>query len=163
ASGTEYAKEYQEKELAMLKQMDPVDRPGPSRGAGDAEGDELTAVAGSQANQFSALSDLVVESTQQVYATYCQRAHVPNMDLPIMECKEDILRMIETYSVVVIRGTTGCGKTTQVPQFLLNHCASTGTHCNIVVTQPRRIAAISVALRVCQERHWTPGSIVGYQ
>ncbi|XP_049276280.1 ATP-dependent RNA helicase TDRD9, partial [Rhipicephalus sanguineus] len=163
ASGTQYAKEYQEKELAMLKQTDPVDRPGPSRGAGDAAGDELTAVAGSQANQFSALSDLVVESTQQVYATYCQRAHVPNMDLPIMECKEDILRMVETYSVVVIRGTTGCGKTTQVPQFVLDHCASTGTHCNIVVTQPRRIAAISVAHRVCQERHWTLGSIVGYQ
>ncbi|XP_075723023.1 tudor domain containing 9 protein spindle E isoform X2 [Rhipicephalus microplus] len=164
ARGTEYAKEYQEKELAMLKEMDPVEQPGLFSSAGDATGDELSTVAGSVGvSQLPALSDLVVESTQQVYATYCQMAHVPNMDLPIMECKEDILRMIETYSVVVIRGTTGCGKTTQVPQFVLDHCASMGTHCNIVVTQPRRIAAISVAHRVCQERHWTLGSIVGYQ
>lgn len=163
SSGTEYAKEYQEKELALLKQMDPADQPGPSRGPGDSAGDELVGVAGSQSTQLAALSDLSVESTQQVYATYCQRAHVPNMDLPIMEHKEEILRMVETYSAVVIRGTTGCGKTTQVPQFLLDHCASMGTHCNIVVTQPRRIAAISVAHRVCQERHWTLGSIVGYQ
>ncbi|KAH8028387.1 hypothetical protein HPB51_016500 [Rhipicephalus microplus] len=163
--------------------MDPVEQPGLFSSAGDATGDELSTVAGSVGvSQLPALSDLVVESTQQVYATYCQMAHVPNMDLPIMECKEDvskaplvklmlvrfeckgsILRMIETYSVVVIRGTTGCGKTTQVPQFVLDHCASMGTHCNIVVTQPRRIAAISVAHRVCQERHWTLGSIVGYQ
>ncbi|XP_070385841.1 ATP-dependent RNA helicase TDRD9-like isoform X1 [Dermacentor albipictus] len=163
SSGTHYAKEYQEKELQLLKQLEPADQAGPSKRPGDAVGDDLLAVAGSQAGQSAALSDLAVESTQQIYATYCQRAHVPNMDLPIMECKEDVLRMVDTYSTVVIRGATGCGKTTQVPQFVLDHCASMGVHCNIVVTQPRRIAAISVARRVCQERQWTLGSIVGYQ
>ncbi|KAK8782311.1 hypothetical protein V5799_016348, partial [Amblyomma americanum] len=71
--------------------------------------------------------------------------------------------MVDTYPAVVIHGATGCGKTTQVPQFVLEHCASQGVHCNIVVTQPRRIAAISVANRVCQERQWTLGTIVGYQ
>lgn len=71
--------------------------------------------------------------------------------------------MVETYPVVVIQGATGCGKTTQVPQYILDHCASKGQHCNIVVTQPRRIAAISVARRVCQERGWSVGTVVGYQ
>lgn len=47
--------------------------------------------------------------------------------------------------VVVISGATGCGKTTQLPQFLLEDAVQTQQACNIVVTQPRRISAISVA------------------
>ncbi|KAH7942524.1 hypothetical protein HPB49_024825 [Dermacentor silvarum] len=163
SSGTGYAKEYRDKELQLLKQLEPVGLTGLSRPPKDAAGDDLLDVAGSHAGQSAALSDLAVESTQQIYATYCNQAHVPNIDLPIMEHKADVLRMVDTYSTVVIRGATGCGKTTQVPQFVLDHCASKGVHCNIVVTQPRRIAAISVAHRVCQERHWSLGSIVGYQ
>ena len=65
--------------------------------------------------------------------------------------------------VVVIKGQTGCGKTTQVPQFILDSCAASNVPCDIVVTQPRKIAAISVAKRVCAERGWQMGSIVGYQ
>ena len=50
-----------------------------------------------------------------------------------------------------------------MPQFILDECYRTKTPCNIVVTQPRRIAAISIAKRVCQERNWVLGSVVGYQ
>ena len=54
-------------------------------------------------------------------------------------------------------------KPVQVPQFILNECASTkAAECNIVVTQPRRIAAISIARRVSEERKWRLGSVVGY-
>ena len=71
--------------------------------------------------------------------------------------------MVESQQVTVIEGETGCGKTTQVPQYILDHYAAQGRYCNIVVTQPRRIAAISIARRVCSERQWQDGGICGYQ
>ena len=63
----------------------------------------------------------------------------------------------------MIQGETGSGKTTQVAQFILDHYAANNRYCNIVVTQPRRIAAISIARRVCAERGWQLGRICGYQ
>ncbi|KAG8368831.1 hypothetical protein BUALT_Bualt15G0087700 [Buddleja alternifolia] len=89
--------------------------------------------------------------------------------LPIAELKDEILHLLEENNVVVICGETGCGKTTQVPQYILDNMigAGRGGYCNIVCTQPRRIAAISVAERVADERcESSPGSknsLVGYQ
>lgn len=70
---------------------------------------------------------------------------------------------IQTAGIILIQGPTGCGKTTQVPQFIMGHCRSTKIPCNIVVTQPRRIAAINIAQRVCEERGWALGTVCGYQ
>lgn len=58
-----------------------------------------------------------------------------------------------------------CGKTTQVPQFILDqHLQSRDIHlCNIICTQPRRISAIAVAQRVADERAEKLGNSVGYQ
>ena len=65
--------------------------------------------------------------------------------------------------IVVLSGPTGCGKSTQVPQYLLDQHALERRHVNIVVTQPRKLAASSLARRVCQERKWMLGGLVGYQ
>ena len=67
--------------------------------------------------------------------------------------------------VVVVSGETGCGKTTQLPQFLLEDAIARGrgAEASIVCTQPRRIAAISVAQRVAEERGERLGESVGYQ
>ena len=67
--------------------------------------------------------------------------------------------------VVIVSGETGCGKTTQLPQFILEEAMSAGLGpaTNIVCTQPRRISAISVAKRVAQERGEAAGQTVGYR
>lgn len=59
-------------------------------------------------------------------------------------------------------GMTGCGKSTQVPQFLLDD-PRMGPTATIVCTQPRRISAISLAERVAEERCEPVGQSVGYQ
>ncbi|KAK4491260.1 hypothetical protein RD792_001996 [Penstemon davidsonii] len=66
--------------------------------------------------------------------------------LPIAELRGDILHLLEENNVVVISGETGCGKTTQVPQYILDNMieAGGGGYCNIICTQPRRIAVSGI-------------------
>ncbi|NWZ38525.1 DHX9 helicase, partial [Brachypodius atriceps] len=84
--------------------------------------------------------------------------------LPLKNFESEILDAVHHNSVVVIRGATGCGKTTQVPQYILDEYIRTNraAECNIVVTQPRRISAVSVAERVAYERGEEPGQSCGY-
>ncbi|KAG7277321.1 hypothetical protein CRUP_005855 [Coryphaenoides rupestris] len=77
-------------------------------------------------------------------------------------CRE-LISLIENNSVVVIRGATGSGKTTQLPQFILDHYSQKNAMCNIAVTQPRKIGASSIARWIATERKVTLGSLVGYQ
>ncbi|TRY69262.1 hypothetical protein TCAL_13343 [Tigriopus californicus] len=85
--------------------------------------------------------------------------------LPAFAMRDELLLLIRRHPVVVISGETGCGKTTQVPQFLLEDALLNGraSTTRIVCTQPRRISAISIAERVAQERHERLGQSVGYQ
>lgn len=89
--------------------------------------------------------------------------HTPDPNLSIVASRTAILRTIAAHPVTVLQGCTGCGKSTQLPQFLLDEARTRREHCNIVVTQPRRIAARSIAQRVANERKWECGSLVGYQ
>ncbi|GAB2223950.1 hypothetical protein Drorol1_Dr00004695 [Drosera rotundifolia] len=83
--------------------------------------------------------------------------------LPITSFRDVITSAVETHQVVLISGETGCGKTTQVPQFLLDHLWGKGEACKIICTQPRRISAISVAERISYERGENVGESVGYK
>lgn len=83
--------------------------------------------------------------------------------LPIYEYRADILNAINSNQVVVISGETGSGKTTQVPQYILEQYAAEQKPCRIICTQPRRLAATSIADRVSQERNDRIGNSVGYQ
>ncbi|XP_027331219.1 DExH-box ATP-dependent RNA helicase DExH6 isoform X3 [Abrus precatorius] len=83
--------------------------------------------------------------------------------LPIASFKDVITSTVESHQVVLISGETGCGKTTQVPQFILDHVWGKGEVCKIVCTQPRRISATSVSERIATERGETIGENVGFK
>ncbi|XP_039992620.1 ATP-dependent RNA helicase TDRD9 [Xiphias gladius] len=83
--------------------------------------------------------------------------------LPITKNRQELISLIENNSVVIIRGATGSGKTTQLPQYILDHYNEKNASCNIVVTQPRKIGATSIARWVATQRKCTLGSLVGYQ
>jgi len=57
------------------------------------------------------------------------------------------MRKMERNRVLVISGDTGCGKTTQVPKYILEKAEHLGQECKIICTQPRRIAAINISRR----------------
>lgn len=85
--------------------------------------------------------------------------------LPAFKMRTEFLKAVAENQVLVISGETGCGKTTQLPQYILEEGISSlrGAHYNIVCTQPRRISAISVAARIASERGESLGETVGYQ
>uniref|UniRef100_A0A803MJZ3 RNA helicase n=1 Tax=Chenopodium quinoa TaxID=63459 RepID=A0A803MJZ3_CHEQI len=85
--------------------------------------------------------------------------------LPAFNVRTEFLNAVAKNQVLVVSGETGCGKTTQLPQFILEEEISLlrGADCSIICTQPRRISAISVAARISSERGENLGETVGYQ
>ncbi|XP_048452932.1 ATP-dependent RNA helicase DHX29 [Rhincodon typus] len=89
--------------------------------------------------------------------------------LPVFQHRTQILETLRRHRVVVVAGETGSGKSTQIPQFILDDLLSSDTtQCNIICTQPRRISAVSLATRVCEELGCEEGpggknSLCGYQ
>ncbi|KAI5065119.1 hypothetical protein GOP47_0019814 [Adiantum capillus-veneris] len=85
--------------------------------------------------------------------------------LPAYKKRESLLTAVANNQVLVVSGETGCGKTTQLPQYILESEieAGRGGSCNIICTQPRRISAMSVAERVAAERGEPLGDSVGYK
>jgi ATP-dependent RNA helicase DHX29 len=88
--------------------------------------------------------------------------------LPVFGFRQSILATIDKHQVTIICGETGCGKSTQIPSYLLEHELSQGKPCKIFCTEPRRISAISLAQRVSEELGEGPKdlgsfrSLVGY-
>ncbi len=79
--------------------------------------------------------------------------------LPIYKHQQEINDALASHQVIVVQGPTGCGKTTQLPRILLRNPMITG---RIGLTQPRRIAAVSVSMRIAQEIGCELGGEVGY-
>jgi pre-mRNA-splicing factor ATP-dependent RNA helicase DHX15/PRP43 len=81
--------------------------------------------------------------------------------LPVYEFREELINKVKNHQCIIIEGETGSGKTTQVPQFLLSLLAIPGQK-SIACTQPRRVAAMSIAKRVSEEMDVPFGEEVGY-
>ena len=94
-----------------------------------------------------------------------ERMRSSRMTLPVYARAKDVISHIRDNEVTICMAATGSGKTTQVPQLILDDYIERGegARCNIICTQPRRLAAISVADRVAKERGETLGRTTGYQ
>ncbi|KAH8377425.1 hypothetical protein KR093_005401 [Drosophila rubida] len=108
---------------------------------------------------------LLKQLTERKEDTVYKTRYAARLKLPTMTQATDILKAVAEHQVVLIVGSTGCGKTTQVPQILLDDEIAQGraSACHIICTQPRRISAITVAERVSYERAEQLGQSVGYQ
>ncbi len=82
-------------------------------------------------------------------------------ELPVVQAREELLELIRAHQVVVVCGETGSGKTTQLPKLCLE--LGRGQRGLIGHTQPRRLAARSVANRIAQELDTRIGELVGYE
>src|SRR5271167_4199908 len=98
-------------------------------------------------------------------ARAARRAAMPPItypaELPVSQRKDDLAAAIRDHQVVIIAGETGSGKTTQIPKICLE--LGRGVKGQIGHTQPRRIAARTVADRIAAELATEPGQVVGYK
>jgi len=117
--------------------------------------------------------DNAADDTTQSISDNTARANMSNQEsdsyaviqqkrktLPVYQCRDELLQIIRENNVIVIVGETGSGKTTQLTQYL--HESGFTKNGKIGCTQPRRVAAMSVAKRVSEEIGCKLGSTVGY-
>ena len=97
---------------------------------------------------------------KQIRAHKAPRVSFPK-ELPISARSQEIIEAIQGNTVVIISGETGCGKSTQLPKMCLK--AGRGVAGMIACTQPRRIAAITIAHRIASEIKENLGLSVGYK
>ncbi|XP_027373029.1 ATP-dependent RNA helicase DHX33 isoform X2 [Bos indicus x Bos taurus] len=91
---------------------------------------------------------------------YPEAVEQQRRNLPIFQARGQLLAQLRNLDSAVLIGETGSGKTTQIPQYLYE--AGIGRQAIIAVTQPRRVAAISLATRVSDEKRTELGKLVGY-
>jgi HrpA-like RNA helicase len=84
-------------------------------------------------------------------------------ELPVYACRSQLLSTLRQHGTMVVKGETGSGKTTQIPQYLYEDGWTKKYGSMIAVTQPRRVAAMSVAERVAEEVGSSVGGRVGYR
>ncbi len=95
---------------------------------------------------------------RQQRAALAQHVSYPD-ELPITAKKDEIVAALKAHPVVIVAGETGSGKTTQLPKMFLE--AGLGARARIGCTQPRRVAALSIARRLAEEMHVGFGREVG--
>ncbi|MGB0732719.1 MAG: DEAD/DEAH box helicase, partial [Pontibacterium sp.] len=111
---------------------------------------------------MESLSDQIRASVDKVEARREQyAAPITYPDLPVSLRRDEIIEALKSSQVVIVAGETGSGKTTQLPKI----CLDAGLGCRGLIghTQPRRLAARSVASRIAQELQCEVGNRVGYQ
>ncbi|WP_413230148.1 ATP-dependent RNA helicase HrpA [Kitasatospora herbaricolor] len=121
-------------------------------------------IRGPEARQKAA-TEIAAEIDRAELRVEQRRAAVPGItypaELPVSQKKDDILAAIRDHQVVIVAGETGSGKTTQIPKICLE--LGRGVKGLIAHTQPRRIAARTVAERVAEELRTPLGEAVGWK
>jgi ATP-dependent helicase HrpA len=116
---------------------------------------------GDHQEKLTKLAEDIEISCQQVNDKQSLKTKINYPDLPISSRREEIAKAISENQVVVLAGETGSGKTTQLPKI----CLDLGLGCKGLIghTQPRRLAARTVASRIAEELNTQLGQRVGYQ
>ncbi|CEH17449.1 atp-dependent rna helicase a [Ceraceosorus bombacis] len=107
----------------------------------------------------------VAQSLSPAEQKTCAQMRKVREALPAFKARDKVLQLLNSNRVIIVAGETGCGKTTQIPQYILDDFVQRkeGSLCSVVVTQPRRVSAMGVAARVAEERAERLGSgVVGY-
>lgn len=99
--------------------------------------------------------------TNKPYSSNYYRLLESRKKLPVYRFRSEIIKTCSENKIIIIEGDTGSGKTTQIPQFLIESCICPSDKI-VVCTQPRRVAAINVSSRVAEEMDVELGSYVGY-
>ncbi len=128
-------------------------------GEGDTGAAAASAAAAENQSGRGRAKAFVADDSKPLIPKLAARAESEWAQLPVLEYRKTIIDMIKRNQVVVLTGETGSGKTTQIPQYL---AAEKGWKGRIGVTQPRRVAAVSVAKRVAEEVGVEAGQEVGY-
>ena len=100
---------------------------------------------------------MLLASSKKPEVTELPKQPLPD-ELPIEALRKEILQAVRSERVTILVGATGCGKSTRLPQFLMNE-----PRARVLVTQPRRVAAVEIARRVASERGEEIGQNVGYR
>lgn len=129
--------------------------------------------------QLSARDKLIMQQVEEAqkrgissfFSLFCPPVCLPHStaqtieetrkSLPVYQFRDDILAAVKEHQVLIVVAETGSGKTTQLPQYL-HEAGYTANGMKIGCTQPRRVAAMSVAARVAEEMGTKVGYEVGY-
>eukprot|EP00731_Ephydatia_muelleri_P034453 Em0060g11a len=124
----------------------------------DESSNPTTSSGGGSSNVGSSSSS---SSSKLLKPTDIPRTQRSGKSLPVWDYYNDFMDLVKKKQCVVLVGETGSGKTTQIPQWLSEMCQANSHKC-VACTQPRRVAAMSVAQRVADEMDVTLGQEVGY-
>nr|XP_016445631.1 PREDICTED: LOW QUALITY PROTEIN: ATP-dependent RNA helicase DEAH13-like [Nicotiana tabacum] len=133
----------------------------------DGTKDIQNAILSNSSNSANSLPQRALTTPTVVHVLRPKEVENKRSDLPIVMMEQEIMEAINENTCVIVCGETGCGKTTQVPQFLYeagygsNH--SNGRGGIVGVTQPRRVAVLATAKRVAFELGFSLGKEVGFQ
>eukprot|EP00439_Symbiodinium_sp_Y106_P046436 s1976_g5.t3 len=111
-----------------------------------------------QENETRLTDSLADQDLRVAHEQLHERKQSLSVDLPIDALREEILQAVRAERVTILVGATGCGKSTRLPQFLMDEPGA-----KVLVTQPRRVAAVEIARRVASERGERIGQNVGYR
>lgn len=123
-------------------------------------GRRLKNLRGAKPDKLRQLTDQIAVAEALVAARHAAVPTITYPDLPISGRREEIANAVRAHQVVVVAGETGSGKTTQLPKICLE--LGRGIRGTIGHTQPRRLAARTVAQRIADELHTALGDVVGY-
>lgn len=119
---------------------------------------QSTKLSTRKVKQFLQIVVNYLEFRQKERFTKLRRLRQAQAELPVAKYRDEIIAAVAAEQVVLVAGDTGCGKSTQIPQYLRQ-----AGYEAICCTQPRRIACISLSKRVAHEMLCEYGSEVGYQ